>query len=210
MLGMLGFLSESATLKFNPTHPATACRFAEHVQMLRHDTWWDAISNVEADQKKLLEKLAALPRSRYKFYIDEKTQGPQRLVDGFLDVVVPAIRRLVVQVTPDNVTAVKRFKKVRSSIEDCLNVGVVPHTTGAGAPDPVSIINSAFCFYLTSLPEVVKRFEGAKAENDVAVHSLWTKRLEMWTMKAIEDAQMQDRLKATKGTALWSSLEKKS
>jgi len=202
ILGMLGFLSQNATLKFNPTHPAAACRFAEHVNLLRDDLWWNAIANVDADQKKLLERLAKLPRSSYKFYLDEKTLGPQRLVQVFLDVVVPAIRKLVRQVTPENATAVKRFENARSSIEDCLRVGVVPHTPTAGAPDPVSVINSAFCFYLTSLPKVVKQFEGVKAENDVAVHSLWTRRLEMWTMKAIEDAQMQDRFRRIKGAVL--------
>jgi hypothetical protein len=209
MLGMLGFLSETAT-RFNPSHPAPACRFAEHIHILRHDLWWEAIANVDAEQKKQLETLASLPRRRYTFYIDERTRGPQKLVDGFLDHVVPAIRKLVLQVTPDNRAAVRRFKKVRSSIEDCLRAGVVPHSTDPGALDPVSIINATFCFYLTALPEVVRQFEGAKAENNVAAHSRWTRRLEMWTMKAIEDAQMQDRLKRTKGGPLWSSLEKKS
>ncbi len=210
MLGMLGFLSEKATVIFNPTHPATACRFAEHVRMLQNDSWWNAIANIDAGQKKLLERLSNLPQSGYKFYWDESTPGPQSLVQVFLDVVVPAIRKLVRQVTPENVTAVRRFEKARGSIEDCLGVGVVPHPTSSSPLDPVSIINSAFCFYLTALPEVVKRFEGADAENDVAIHSLWTKRLEMWTMKAIEDSQIQDRFRGVRGTALWSSLEKKS
>jgi hypothetical protein len=210
MLGMLGYLSESATLRFNPTHPAIACRFAEHLYMLRHDSWWDAIADVDADQKKLLDRLAALPRAKYEFYIDESTPGLQRLVHGFLDVVVPAIRKLVLEVTPENATAVRRFKNARTSIEECLSAGVVPHTADANGPDPVSVINSAFCFYLTSIPTVVKKFEGIKAENDVAAHSLWTKRLEMWTMKAIEDAQIRDRLKTTKAKGLWSSLGKKS
>ncbi len=111
MLGMLGFLSQKATLKFNPTHPATACRFAEHFNLLRNDLWWDAIASDDADHKKLLESLATLPRSSYKFYVDEKTLGPQILVQVFLDVVVPAIRKLVRQVTPENATAVKRFAK---------------------------------------------------------------------------------------------------
>jgi len=122
---------------------------------------------------------------------------------------VPAIRRLVKQVTPENSTAVKRYETVRKSIENCLRVGVVPYSRDSDVLDPVSIINSAFGFYLTSLPDVIKRFEGAKGD-DVAVHSLWTKRLEMWTMKAIEDSQIQDRLRRVKGTAIWSSLARKS
>jgi hypothetical protein len=209
MLGMLGFLSETAT-RFNPSHPAPACRFSEHVHMLRHDLWWDAIADLRADQKKQLETLAKLPRSSYTFFIDEKTRGPQKLVDGFLDDVVPAIRKLVLQVTPKNPAAVNRFKKARPIVEDCLRAGVVPHSIDPAALDPVSVINATFCFYLTSLPDVVRQFEGPESEYDVAAYSRWTRRLEMWTMKAIEDAQMQNRLKRTKGGPLWSSLEKKS
>ncbi len=136
--------------------------------------------------------------------------GPQSLVDAFLDSVVPAIRKLIRQITIEPTRAVKRFEQDRSSIEDCLKVGVVPHTNTLRPPDPVSIINAAFCFYLTSLPDVIKQFEGPEAENDVRTHSLWTKRLEMWTMKAIEDSQIQERFRTLKGTALWSFLEKKS
>jgi hypothetical protein len=211
MLGMLGFLTESTTVKFNPTHPAAACRLAEHVKMLEDDLWWKAIANVEATQKKILERLAKLPRSRYRFYFDERRAGSQRLVDVFLDFVIPAIRKLVRKVTPDSKDAVTRFERSRSSIEACLRVGVVPHMpSNAGVPDPVSVINSAFCFYLTSLPEIVQRFEGVERANDVAVHSLWTKRLEMWTMKAIEDSQIQAQFRRVKRTVRWSFQEKKS
>jgi hypothetical protein len=51
MLGMLGFLLTDVTVKFNPTHPAAAFRFAEHLNMLRQDGWWDAIADINADQK---------------------------------------------------------------------------------------------------------------------------------------------------------------
>ena len=210
MLGMLGFLLPQATVKFNPTHPAIACRLAEHVDLLRKDRWWDAIAYVDADQKKLLESLAKEPRSKYAFYLDERTPGPKSLVDAFVDTVLPLVRKVVRYITPQNTAAVARFAKERTSIQDCLRVGVVPHAISSGPLSPVSIINSAFCFYLMALPEVVKRFEGPKAKNDVAVHSLWTKRLEMWTMKAIEDSQIQNRFKAVKGSHAWSFLEKKS
>lgn len=210
MLGMLGFLLPDVTVKFNPTHPAVSCRFAEHLDMLRHDGWWDAITDIKSDQKTLLESIADRPRSNYRFYVDENTPGRQSLVDVFLDVSVPAIRKLVRQITPESAAAVTRFEKSRKTIQDCLSVGVVPHTTGSNAPDPISVINAAFCFYMTSLRQVVQHFEGAKAEHNVALHSRWTKRLEMWTMKAIEDAQMQQRLRTLKGTAVWSSLKQKS
>jgi hypothetical protein len=210
ILGMLGFLSPNASVKFNPTHPASACRFAEHVNMLTAESWMEAIKYVKPEQKKLLEKLAAIPRSRFKFYLDDTTLGPQSLVDAFLDSVVPAVRKLVRELTPDPKPAVKRFGHVRRGIEECLKVGVVPVTTTSSSSDPVSIINAAFCFYLSSLPDVIKEFEGPAAGNNVDVYSKWIGRLEMWTMKAIEDSQIQDRFRRVKGTVAWSFLEKKS
>jgi len=74
----------------------------------------------------------------------------------------------------------------------------------------VSIINAAFCFYLVSLPEVIKQFEGPEADKNVDVYSKWTRRLEMWTMKAVEDSQIQDKLRRVKGTVAWSFLGTKS
>ncbi len=169
-----------------------------------------AIEQFEPQQKKLLERLARIPRAKYRFYVDDQALGPQSLVFTFLDSVVPAIRKLVREITIEPTQAVKRFEQDRQSIEDCLRVGVVPHSKTSRPPDPVSIINAAFCFYLTSLPDVIGEFEGPAAKNDLRIYSLWTKRLEMWTMKAIEDSQVQDRFRTLRGTALWSFLEKKS
>jgi hypothetical protein len=207
ILGMLGFLSQKATEKFNPSHPASAFRFAEHVEMLRRDTWWDAIADINPEQKKLLQQLAQTPRSSYKFYVDDTILGPTSLVDAFLDSVVPVIRKLVHQVTNKSKPSVKRFKETRPEIEECLKVGVVPHTTNPRGLDPVSIINASFCFYLTSLPNVIKVFDGAKAQNSVEKNSQWMKRVENWTMKAIEDSQIQDRFR--RNAKLWSFLENK-
>lgn len=195
MLGMLGFLSQKASVKFNPTHPAPAFRFAEHLSMLQHDLWWEAIKRDRADQKRVLEDLAGIPASSYRFFVDEKKPGPQSLVQVFVDVVAPGIRKLVREITPKAKSAVERFEKSRAAIDACLSIGVVPHTTNSTPPDPVSIINSAFLFYLTSLPEVIQTFEGPDKAKKVSTHSLWTKRLEMWTMKAIEDSQIQDRFR---------------
>jgi hypothetical protein len=119
-------------------------------------------------------------------------------VDAFLYDVVPAIRKLVSQVTVRAVARVKKFKQTRGHVEECLRAGVVPSTNTARTLDPLSIINSAFCFYLTSLPEVIREFEKPELWNDVATHSRWTRRLEMWTMKAVEDSQVMTRFVKTR------------
>jgi hypothetical protein len=97
MIGMLG-ISPDQYVKFDTDHPAPACRFAEHVKLLRDDSWWDEITNVHAEQKRLLEDLAAIPTSRYKFFVDGRT-GRKKLLKAFVDDVIPAIQKLVRQVT---------------------------------------------------------------------------------------------------------------
>jgi hypothetical protein len=195
ILNLLGSHSPEAMVTFSQEHPAPACRFAEHVEMLSKDGWWDAISYIEPEQKKLIERLAKTPSTEYKVYADD--EGPKGLMQPFLDLIIPAVRELVRQVTPEAASAAKKFRDTRKTIEDCLKVGVVPHSNTSSPPDPVSIINSAFCFYLTSLPKLVTDFSGVQAENDVKTRSKWTKKLEDWTMKAIEDSQIRSQFERT-------------
>ncbi|MFL6439451.1 MAG: hypothetical protein ACJ71Q_17885 [Terriglobales bacterium] len=205
-LGMLGLLSDANIRLFKFSHPAPACRFAEHLHMLKNDLWWQELRDMKASQKNLIEDFATVNRREYGFYAHETRVGSRgkRLIDGFLDSIVPAIRTLVQNITQDPAGPVKRFADTRQEIEDCFFAGIVPKTARS-SPDPISIINTSFCFYLTSLQAVIKKFEGTKAENAVGVHSLWTKRLEMWTMKAIEDSQMQSAFDRVRQTNLWSS-----
>jgi len=197
ILGMLGSLSSEAMVTFDQEHPAPACRFAEQVRLLRQDSWWDAIAHIEPEQKKLLERLAKTPRAKYKVYAGDE-RGPEALMRPFLDSIIPAIRNLVRQVTPDAKSVAKRFRETRRVIEDCLEVGVVPHAKTATPLDPVSIINSAFCFYLTKLPKIVTKFEGGAAERNVGTRSKWTGKLEDWTKKAIEDSQIRRQFERTR------------
>lgn len=187
ILGLLGLLSADKKVTFDQAHPAPAFRCAEQISLLREDSWWDAISDIKPEQKKLLEALAAVPQSTY---ID---QGPTGLMRAFLDSTVPAVRKVVQQITTRPSGPVGEFRQIRRDIEECLWAGVVPHTRRPTAANPVSIINIAFCFYLTSLPKLIVKFEGRKAENNVEKHSIWTERLENWTRKAVEDSQIQAR-----------------
>jgi hypothetical protein len=189
ILAMLNLLSERPTRTFTQLHPAPACRLSEHLRFLQLDSrWWTAISYVRSAQKTLLEDLAKIPRTDYMVYPDD---APKRLISPFLDSVVPAIRQLVARLIPQVASAVQRFEDERRLIQECLSVGVVPHTNPSTPLDPVSIINSAFCFYVTELPNTVRNFEGRGKENDVEIRSKWARKLEAWTLKAIEDSQIR-------------------
>jgi hypothetical protein len=188
IFALLGSLSWGKRTTFSQEHPAPACRFAEHLRFLRDaSTWWRAIAHIQPRQKKLIEEFASIPRSQYGVY----DGVPKALMGPFLDSIVPRVGELVRAIAPNPKLAAKRFEKTRREIEDCLSVGVVPHVSTGSPPDPVSIINAAFCFYLTSLPDMVGRFEGPGASANAEKRSKWTRKLEDWTMKAIEDSQVR-------------------
>lgn len=71
--------------------------------------------------------------------------------------------------------------------------GIVPSAPtdfeNVTVPDPVAVINAAFCFYLSALPRLMDNLEKQDPKN-LEHRSKWTRRLEMWTMKAIEDFQI--------------------
>lgn len=203
ILGMLDLLGEKARVKFDQEHPAPACRFSEHVRLLEEDSWWRATGDLKPEQKKLLETLAKIPRAKYTF--NAETPKRNGLINGFLDSIVPAVRRLVRQITTEPTHMATQFSETRSRIENCLWAGVVPHVKAPSKSDPVSVINAAMFFYLTSLPKLLKKYDGGSHQNDneVAKHSLWTDRLEKWTMKAIEDSQIQDQFRKAKRNGPW-------
>jgi hypothetical protein len=85
------------------------------------------------------------------------------------------------------------FRRFRDHIENCLAHGIVPSapvdSDNVTVPDPIAVINAAFCFYLGALPKLMGNLEKQDPKN-LEHRSKWTGRLEMWTMKAIEDFQV--------------------
>jgi dCTP deaminase len=82
-------------------------------------------------------------------------------------------------------------------IEKYLEYGVVPSTLIPDkadepiAPNQIALLNAAYRFYIGSLPRLISRIE--KADNKrIADCSDWSKRLEMWAAKAIEDVGLFD------------------
>lgn len=101
------------------------------------------------------------------------------------------------------------YLRYHRSIEQYLNNGVIPSTVmlensllrrglaAAGwGPKPrgqhpgfVPIINAAYKFYLESLPQLLRNIEDAD-DTSCVDRNHWMTRLEMWTMKAIEDSEL--------------------
>jgi hypothetical protein len=71
-----------------------------------------------------------------------------------------------------------------------LSHGVVPSTLvqerKEKSPDAIALINAAYLFYLESLPELMQKIAN-QDENRLIHRSKWAERVEMWTLKALED-----------------------
>jgi hypothetical protein len=192
LFGLLGLMGKTAQVRFSDSHPAQACRFSEHLGQLQADGWWDMVKDIPAEQPQMVSTIASRPSNEYKLELGGDLDADCGLIPAFLDL-LPAIRDSVRGLTGDARGKVDDFRRFRDHIENCLAHGIVPSapvdSDNVTVPDPIAVINAAFCFYLGALPKLMGNLEKQDPKN-LEHRSKWTGRLEMWTMKAIEDFQV--------------------
>ena len=143
----------------------------------------------------MITRLAGKSGSDYSFkFSGEPIPG---FVDAFLTI-LPLIHDLVIDVTPHCEDVAEDFGLRRADIEMCLLHGVVPskllNETETSSPTLVSMINAAYCFYLARLPELMDKLEHQNVRNPRDRKNCIEK-IEAWTMKGIEDAQLFENAK---------------
>lgn len=191
LFGLLGLMSPGAQVMFSDSHPAQACRFSEHLRQLEMDGWWDLVKDIPAEQPKAIAQTAGRSVGEYRLDLDAELKPDCGLIQAFLEL-LPAIRTAVGSLTGAIACSAHEFQDFRNHIERCLAHGVVPSVPtelGAAPPTPVATINAAFCFYLSGLPKLMGNLEDQDPRN-VEHRVRWMRRVEMWTMKAIEDFQI--------------------
>ncbi len=188
VLSLIGLMGEEIEVTFDTEHPAAALRFREQLHRMKEDGWWTSVEGVAAEHVSLVIRLAA--KEEYSFEYQEKSIPT--FIEAF-EKIIPFIHALVTDITPQRKDAAKDFGLRRGEVERCLLHGVVPSQLlvegAASSPTPVSMINAAYCFYLTRLPDLMESLE----EQDVADLSHrknWIARLEACPMKGIEDYQL--------------------
>jgi hypothetical protein len=190
ILSLIGLMEEETEAKFDVEHPATAVRLREQLTLLRNDGWWAQVQDLQSEHVSLIMRLAGKSESEYFFEFREERLPA--FTGAFLTI-VPFIHALVSHVTPHCKGAPEDFRRRRPEIEDCFLHGVVPSKLLAqgevASPTPVSIINAAYCFYLTLLPKLMNRLKGQETYN-LRHRKKWIEKLESWTMKGIEDHQL--------------------
>lgn len=190
VFSLLGLLSDKDKGRFQPSHPAPACRFRQQLKLLKEDGWWSAISAHPSNHRLQIEELAAFREDRYTLYVDGQTISNGSVLEAFRRV-LNTVEELVKRVTTPPRDAVECLGAERNDIQGCLAKGVVPSRIFSGRPLssalPVAVVNAAYCFYLSGgLSNLIDQLADKEA-SDPKDRSYWTKRLEMWTMKAVED-----------------------
>jgi hypothetical protein len=188
LIDFLSLIGQGTTdVIFDEEHPAPALRLRAQIERLKRDRWWDAVANLPSDHVRLSKELAS--KQNYEFVVSEKRVP--RFIDAFLEI-LPQIHLLVNELTPDPRPVARDFKDQREQIEKCYSAGVVPSHLlrhgGTESPLPVSIINAAYCFYLTSMPKLMDKIGEDPGKLDK--RSELTAKLESWTLKALEDCQL--------------------
>jgi hypothetical protein len=171
------------------------------VELLKALGWWQEVLQYKTHYVRLLQKAETTPLSYYIFYSDDPSK--QHLLTKTLQAFFQ-IPNTVQEIVRDRMSGVDLgltdFQLYHESIEQYLQNGVVPSTiivgnsgTSDGSqvrhPTFVAILNTGYKFYLESLPALLKNIDGPDS-NSCSDRSAWMKRLETWTMKAIEDSEL--------------------
>lgn len=196
LLWLVGLIGAGNEKQFDEEHPSPALRLREQLSQLKKEGWWSRINRLEIDHIKLIGRLSRIDENDYVVAIDEKELVRQSLLSVFLSV-LPAIEKAV-QKSTEHIPRggfAKETAAYQKKIEDCLLNGTVPSRAVDRdlRPGPLAIINTAYIFQLTKLGNLMDKLSDTD-RNLPADRMKWRRKVEAWTMKALEDFEI---LKAT-------------
>jgi hypothetical protein len=207
LFDMTGTSDTGDVVEFYDTHPADACRFKEHADQLSDGDWWSLLNeNTRTSYVEIIKRLAAIPATSYTYESENKPALAPHVLKAFLEL-KPNITALVVRTLGDQA---RRFRgtvdtKEINLVKTYLGYGVVPstlvQTRKERSPNPIVLINAAYVFYLESLSELMQKIAN-QDKNRLAHRSKWAERVEMWTLKALEDLSLLSDQEVTNGSTL--------
>jgi hypothetical protein len=190
LFSLLGLLNIEASKKFQDSHPADGFRFREQLFLLRRSGWWNAIKDLRCGHVRLITEHSAIREADYVFPDAVPGVDGQPLIQAFLDM-TQEIRTVVTKTIGPARSGLPLFKRKNAQIQRCLANGVVPSAIVESDASSFrkAIINSAACFYLDSLEKLIDNVADRDSDN-VVDRSQIADKVEMWTMKALEDCNL--------------------
>lgn len=191
---------------FSRTHPADDFRFKIHAKWLNKGIWDDIIRNRTPDVFDRLKNCEKLEFEKKDFGIScEPPLGEDKdLKEKLHTWMFEEFEKLVVKVEKEILSKtagqepISDFNKNKNESNDslitkALEHGVVPSTVydkkkQKRHPNPTTILNSGFFFYLGNMDSLLEKVESSDSDIDKRMN--YEKRLNQWLAKAIEDWQI--------------------
>ncbi|MBN1803694.1 MAG: hypothetical protein JW837_00445 [Sedimentisphaerales bacterium] len=190
-------------MNFSRTHPADYFRFKMHAKWLSEGEWDEIIKErtpLVFDRLKDCEKLQLKNNDfsiNYKSPLEDKPDLENKLHNWMLQEFEKMVKKIepVVSAELENFkNPINDFNNNDALVTDYLEHGVVPSTVYDNEnkqichPNPTTILNSGFFFYLGNMDALLKKVESSNSDIDKRTN--YEKRLNQWLAKAIEDWQI--------------------
>lgn len=177
---------------FMEYHPAEVARFHAHIMLLRRMGWWNELEQMSSCYVKVLTISETKSSDlRIETEIPQKI-GDERFLKCFWELCSWLIE-FVLKEKPIDKYVIFDYQRQSKVIAEYLSEAIVPSTIVIQGkrehPSPTVLINSAFRFYLENVPDLIKNVEKGEPLS-VSARSKFTERLELWSLKALEDCRL--------------------
>ncbi len=188
-------------VKFYDVHPADLLRLQQHRVMLVELGWWRTFSRVDSHYVSILNKSEPL---RAEDFVVVASRAPAICVQtrSVFFHVIPAIHSKVHSLFVGVDSGVEEFERLSGTVEEYLWRGVIPSTVftelALRYPRITTLLNTAAKVHISSLDKLLDQVKEGGATSPQK-RSEWTSRLELWTIKALEDSVILERTGHTWG-----------
>ena len=178
-------------VRFYSAHPSHPFRVKHQTDLLKKLDWWPHLRNIDSRYIRVMDALSALDDDTS--FVDPKDGINKRLVESFLKV-LPEVGTLLGKLMGSLDPGVHEFSELYIDIRAYFSEGIVPSTIVSDRagnepvvirPPGMALLNSFACFYLGDIEKIMNRVGQKPTSIEQRVY--WSKKLESWTSKALED-----------------------
>jgi hypothetical protein len=201
-----GKLNKSAAathFQFSDSHPAILFRLQQQVRMLEKLGWWAKINPSASHYMSVLKAAEAAAADEFSFPLFPATQ--KNSVNAAIEISKVVAAKVESTLTPIE-SGVAEYSRIREAVAEYIRHGVVPSTvpdptTGLSIhPSPVTVLNVAYQLYLDEFSDLIRSIAKQDASS-VSDRNKWTRSLEMWALKALDDYELLEKQRESRGSA---------
>jgi hypothetical protein len=165
--------------------------------MLEHLGWWRAFGSVESHYVSLLNRCQSLKETDFGINTEKGDAIGKAIRSTFFNI-VPSLHATVNSLFDKCESGAQEFEELSSTVEEYFWNGVVPSTVFQSSklvlryPRVLTLLNTAAKVHISSLDKLLNQVAGGEPSSP-SNRSEWTARLELWTIKALEDSVILER-----------------